>query len=239
MSFVTKPAFFLAAAAAIAFGPALASAQEEPKVRITFGGGITAGAIDSEPTLNVSAGYRFSKHFSFDVEVAGADAAADRVDFFPMTAGNVTSVSQVRVGSFITGGRGGQMFQNGALVVPGLENYRIDSDGTTVLTTVGFRYGLPSSDARFRPYVSGGMGISITEEDFSLRILAADSRNRGSAPTTLVDDSTTHTGLALSGGVGASVRVWKQLSVGVDARYYRLDRDRNLGTFGGSISYGF
>jgi opacity protein-like surface antigen len=239
MSFVTKSAFFLAAAAAIAFVPAVASAQEEPKVRITFGAGITAGAIDSEPTLNVSAGYRFSKHFSFDVEVAGADAAADRFDIFPMTVGNVTSLSQVRVGSFTTGGRGGQLFQGGTVVVPGLENYRIDSDGSTVLTTIGFRYGLPTSDARFRPYVSGGMGVSITEETFSIGGITADVRNRTSFPTDFVNDSNTHTGLALSGGVGASVRVWQQLSVGVDARYYRLDRDRNLGTFGGSISYGF
>jgi len=240
MSFVTKPAIFLAAAAAIAFAPGTARAQqEEPKLRLTLGGGVTAGAIDSEPTLNLSAGYRFSKRFSFDVEVAGADAAADRFNFLPMTIGNITPATQVRVGSLNTGRRGGVSIPSAAFVLPGAENFRVNTDGSTVLTTVGFRYGLPTSDARFRPYVSGGMGVSITEETFSIGGLAADLRNRTSFPTDFVNDSTTHTGLALSGGVGASVRVFKQLSVGVDARYYRLDRDRNLGTFGGSISYGF
>ncbi|MEO8679918.1 MAG: outer membrane beta-barrel protein [Vicinamibacterales bacterium] len=237
MSFVTKPALFLAAAAAIAFAPRAASAQE-PKVRVTLGGGVTAGAIDSEPTLNLSAGYRFSNRFSFDVEVAGASAPADRFDIFPMIAGNVAMPSNVRVGSIMMGGRGGTLFPSGGIVLPGIENYRINNDGSTLLTTVGFRYNLPSSEARFRPYVSGGMGVSITEENFSMG-LRADARNPNMPTTNLIDASTTHTGMALTGGVGASVRVFKQLSVGVDARYYRLDRGRNLGTFGGSVGYAF
>ncbi len=240
MSFVTKPAVILAAAAAIMLAPGTARAQE-PKVRITFGGGVAAGAIDGEPTFNLSAGYRFSERFSFDVEVAGADAAADRFGMVPMTLDGAQTTTNLRMGTFTIGGRGGASFPNVNVGPgqPGLQDYRINNEGSTVLTTIGFRYGLPSSNERFRPYVSGGMGISITEENFSVGILAPDTRNRTTANTNIIDASNTHTGMALSGGVGASLRVFKQLSVGVDARYYRLDRGRNLGTFGGSISYGF
>ena len=37
----------------------------------------------------------------------------------------------------------------------------------------------------------------------------------------------------------ASFRVFQALSLDLDAKYYRLDRGRSLGTFGGGVSYRF
>jgi hypothetical protein len=53
------------------------------------------------------------------------------------------------------------------------------------------------------------------------------------------DDAFSHTGMMASAGVGASLRVFKSLSVDLNARYFRLDRSRNLGSFGGGVSYRF
>jgi opacity protein-like surface antigen len=244
MSFVTKPVICLAASAAVVFASGTARAQE-PKVRISAGVGVTAGAIDSEPALQVSAGYRFSNRFSFEAEVTGADSAADRFSILPFSTGNTAISTSARVGSITSVGRG-ENIGRGGVVLPNIGvttfpalPYPIISEGSTVLTTVGFRYHIPSSDTRFRPYVSGGLGVSITDEHFTFGFLAADVRGGPPPNTNLFDESNTHTGVAATAGVGASVRVFKQLSVGVDARYYRLDRSRNLGTFGGSVSYGF
>lgn len=238
MSFVTKPVIFLAASAAIVFAPGTARAQE-PKVRVSVGAGVTAGAIDGEPALQISAGYRFSNRFSFEAEVTGADSSASGFNILQTSLGNGVPSTSVRGGNITSVGRSGTVLPNiGITTFPALP-YRIANDGSTVLTTVGFRYHVPSSDARFRPYVSGGLGVSITDQNFSLAAVTTDARNVTSVSTNFIDVSNDHTGMAASAGVGASVRVFKQLSVGVDARYYRLDRSRNLGTFGGSISYGF
>lgn len=243
MAFVTKSAIILAAAAVIAFVPVVAHAQEDPKFRVSLGAGVTAGAIDGEATGNVSFGYRFSKMFSFDVEATGADGGEDRFDVLPIAAGGITTTTlgNIGVGNIgrVTNGRGGALFPGIAFPTePG--DFRVGSSSSTALTTVGIRYHIPATGTRFRPYVSGGMGVSFTENDFTVGILTTDTRNRtNSSNANTIDDSTTHTGIALTGGLGASLRVWKQLSFGVDARYYRLDRGRNLGTFGGNISYAF
>ena len=245
MSFVTKPALILAAVAAITFIPSLARAQDDPKVRVTLGAGVTAGSLDAQATGNLSVGYRFSKRFSFDVDVAGADGAADRFSMHALNLGGVQTTTMASIGNFINGGRGGAAFPNiniggiGNIGVGG-GNLSLGNGGSTTMTTVGFRYHIPSSDTRFRPYVGVGVGLSITNENFSVGILSTDPRNRNTPTTTkIVDQSTTHTGFAADGAMGASVRVFKQLSLGVDARYYLLDRGRNFGTFGGSVSYGF
>jgi hypothetical protein len=45
--------------------------------------------------------------------------------------------------------------------------------------------------------------------------------------------------VAGSAGAGASLRLFRGLFVDVDARYFRLDRDRNLARLGGGVSYRF
>jgi hypothetical protein len=219
MRIATNLSFLLIALTIGLASPAFAQ-RDDPKVRLTVGGGVTAGAIDGEGALNVSAGYRFSKLFSFDVEVVGIDGGAGDDLVRPFNLSDI------------------------GLNLPGLNGFTfptgtvIDTEGNTVLSTVGFRFEFPTAEERFRPYVSGGLGMAHTSQDFDVRILAADTRNRATiSPTSLFSDD--HTGVAVGGGVGAMVRVWKGLSLGVDARYYRLDRGRNLGTFGGSVSYGF
>ena len=74
---MAKLTFFLAAVAAFVVTPAFAQTDGQ-NVRVSFGAGVTAGAISGEAMIGGSVGYRFSKHFSFDVEVAGSGEPADR-----------------------------------------------------------------------------------------------------------------------------------------------------------------
>jgi hypothetical protein len=39
--------------------------------------------------------------------------------------------------------------------------------------------------------------------------------------------------------MGASLRVFKELWIDLNARFYLMDRDRQMGTFGGGVSYRF
>jgi len=218
MSMLTKPAVCLAIAVFFALAPP-AQAQE-PKVRLTFGVGATAGAIDGEAAFSLSAGYRFSKLFSFDVETIAIDGSDNDVAIGPLNLGGLSPTL--------------------ARAIPDLGglNLSVSNDGNTILATMGFRFEFPTNESRFHPYASGGMGLARTENNYDVRILSTGGRTQTTLPT-LFDDGSAHTGLAVGGGVGAQIRVWKGLSVGGDARYYRLDRGRNLGTFGGGVSYGF
>jgi opacity protein-like surface antigen len=115
--------------------------------------------------------------------------------------------------------------------------------GSTGLATFGLRYDLPSQVGRFQPYVTGGIGIACTETSVfaprSIGIIAGPGFNAPLRPEADGNVDVTHTGLASSAGVGASVRIFKQLSADLDARYFRLDHGRNLGRFGGGLSYRF
>jgi opacity protein-like surface antigen len=79
---------------------------------------------------------------------------------------------------------------------------------------------------RFRPYLSGGLGLNTTDQD--LRI-----------DTFGVNASTSRTGFAFDGGAGASIRVWGQLWADMDAKYFRLSGDRDIMRLGGGVSYRF
>lgn len=124
-------------------------------------------------------------------------------------------------------------------------------DGQTMIGTVGFRYELPVQQGRLRPYVGGGLGLARTEENFKvsgrgLTQAFSDVMSRtgmtagsGSLDHYFLSDSVWHTGMAASAGIGASVRVFRELSVDIDARYFRLDRSRNVTRLGGGVSYRF
>ena len=209
--------------------PALSHAQDQ-NFRVSFGAGATAGAIDGELSLGGSFGYRFSKFFSFDVDVVGAFGAADRFDERLLAASDGRELGIGRVGSLI--GRRNRVFDFGQnlpiLTFP--TNLRVETDGHTLLSTAGIRFLIPSRSDRFQPYVSGGFGVSRTEETFQFSNII---------PGLDFDDSTSHVGLVGTAGIGASFRVVKALSLDLDAKYYRLDRSRSLGTFGGGVSYRF
>lgn len=232
--------------------PALAHAQEQ-RLRVSFGGATTAGTLDSQPAIAASVGYRFANRLSFDVEVTAADGAADRFSSVPLFGRSAAGRAGIfRGGMMPAGSRQGVEARTPAAgasagVLPigafSPRDLRIDRDGSTALATFGFRYELPSQVMRFMPYLSGGIGIARTEESFSVSlspgIAARPGMNATARPIVDIDDTSSHTGLATSAGVGASIRIFRQLSADLDVRYFRLDRGRNLGRFGGGLSYRF
>jgi opacity protein-like surface antigen len=223
--------------------PALAHAQD-PNVRVSFGAGVTAGAIDGEASLGGSVGYRFSKYLSFDVEVVGALGAADRFGDRMFDLGNDRGLGMGQIGSLMERARGGSLrVAQNIPNLPNAINLRVDNDGSTLLSTAGVRFLIPARGDRFQPYVSGGFGVSRTEETFRISTGSLSMPGRpgggGSMPGLDVDESISHVGLVGTAGIGASFRVFKALSLDLDAKYYRLDRGRNLGTFGGGVSYRF
>ena len=88
------------------FVPAQAHAQDQ-RLRVSFGGATTAGAIDSQPAIALSVGYRFSDRFSFDVEITGVDAAADRFSDFRFLGQSAAPAGVVRLGSMMADSRRG------------------------------------------------------------------------------------------------------------------------------------
>jgi hypothetical protein len=82
-----------------------------------------------------------------------------------------------------------------------------------------------------RLYIAPLPRLVRIEPERRLNLLEAPARRHE------IDES--HTGPATGAGIGASIRVYKELSVDIDARYVRLDRDQNLGRFGGGVSYRF
>jgi Outer membrane protein beta-barrel domain len=221
--------------------PTLAHAQDQD-FRISFGAGATAGAIDGELSLGGSFGYRFSKLFSFDVDLIGALGAADRFDNRVFDLGGDRGFGSGRMGSLMQRARGGTF--NPGQNLPNLPNpidLRVENDGHTLISTAGIRLLIPARGDRFQPYVSGGFGLSRTEESFRLSTEALNLPGRpgNTIPALDLDESTSHVGLVGTAGIGASFRVFKAMSLDLDAKYYRLDRGRNLGTFGGGVSYRF
>ena len=96
--------------------------------------------------------------------------------------------------------------------------------------TLGIRYELPVQTERFRPYVAGGLGINNTDQEFEFDATAF---------TPAIDASASHTGPAFNAGAGASVRLAGQFWADVDARYFRLSRDRDIMRLGGGVSFRF
>jgi hypothetical protein len=152
------------------------------------------------------------------------------------------------VGRLLPIGRGGLV-----PLVPSIFPIPIEggiTDGSTMLMTAGFRYEIPFQGTRFRPYVNAGIGVSRTEQEFDIRIASTTitSVGRSNVSSTItasssifpeIDDEITHTGIMGSAGVGASLRVFRELSIDLNARFFLLDRDRQLGSFGGGVSYRF
>jgi len=83
---------------------------------------------------------------------------------------------------------------------------------------------------RFRPYVAGGLGINNTHQELTLGRTAF---------TPAFDESMSHTGYAFSAGAGASVRLFSGVWADVDAKYFRLSRERDVMRLGGGVSVRF
>jgi opacity protein-like surface antigen len=213
-----------------------ATAQDE-RVRLSVGTAATTGAGDNL-AWTASVGYRFLQRFSFEIDFTATESSGG--DFVrPLAAIGGPGGGIVRGGVVTRGGPGlpggpmdrirGQGFDRIAIFPP----TPVRSDGDLALVTAGFRYELPVQGDRLRPYVGGGLGIARTDQELVRPLLARPGVDISAA------DSLVRTGIAASAGAGASLRVFGGLFADVDARYFRLDRDRDLTRLGGGVSYRF
>lgn len=235
-----KPFLAVAALGVLLASPAFAQSDDN-RIRLSFGAGVTAGGNDGELSLSGSAGYRFAKHFSFEVEFTSAEDGDGRFDEPFRRLNGTTGSGTLPAGTnFVLQNVG--RFESIASIFPIPIEGGID--GSTLMMTAGFRYEFPVESTRFRPYLSGGLGVARTEQEINIS-LAPTPPPAGRASTTVssslsdIDEEFSHTGVMASAGVGASLRVYKELAIDLNARYFRLDRGRNLGSFGGGVSYRF
>ena len=239
MSRIKIPAPLVALIAFILFAPVLAQAQDQ-RFRVSFAPAVATVGGDAELALQGTFGYRFSEHFWFEGDLTWIDAAAGGfLDWNFAFDGRVANASDLagmvrrRTGMF---GRG----LPGGIRVPTLPNIpngpigigllRASAGGSTMIGTLGIRYELPVQTERFRPYVAGGLGINNTDQEFEFSATAF---------TPAIDASASHTGHAFNVGAGASVRVAGPFWADVDARYFRLSRDREIMRLGGGVSFRF
>jgi len=234
MKFLPQSLIIAAFLAGVTSTPAAAQATEE-RITLTFTPALATVGGDSELALSGSAGYRFTEHLSFEGDFTWIDGAAgggrDRVfalgDAQLTTRGvnDILSRTTARFGAVNT-----RNFPNIPNFPIPIEGFRASNNGTTLIGTLGVRYEPTVQTARFRPYVSGGLGVSHAEQEFLVSI--------GTAART-VDESISHSGFAFSAGGGANVRLFSSLWAGADAKYFRLSRDRNIIRFGGGIGFRF
>jgi opacity protein-like surface antigen len=215
-------------------------AQDE-RLRLSIGTAATTGA-DDNLALTASVGYRFLERLSFEVDFTATESSGSD---FVRPLGTVADFGDGAVrGGLVTrerlGPQGGltDLMRGEVLdriaIFPPVPSARGNVD--IALITAGFRYELPVQGGRLRPYVGGGLGIARTSEEFAVvRPLLLP----GAGGVGIGGESIVRTGVAGSAGAGASLRLFRGLFVDVDARYFRLDRDRNLARLGGGVSYRF
>jgi opacity protein-like surface antigen len=245
MSGDSKSAAFVASIVLAVMAPAIAQAQDQ-RLRMAFAPAAATVSGGAELALGGSFGYRFSERFWFEGDLTWIDAASgafgdplaqfngrDRVvTQFTNPSGPVV-VSPVPPGSIgvPTSPIGPGTFPSAlptVLTVTGPLD--VSTGGSTTVGTIGIRYDLPVETARFRPYVAGGLGLNHTRQHL---------RFGGTLLPGPVDQSFSHTGYAFNAGAGAGVRVFRQLWVDVDAKYFRLTRDRDVMRLGGGVSVVF
>lgn len=228
-AFVTRP--LLALLAAVCLLPTTASAQDQ-RFRVSLGAAAAAATGDADTAVNGSVGYRFSERLWFEADITGLDRPLDQFGVYPfLTPERLAGTARVgrefarQSSAFIPlSGLGNTV----SVPVPIGLSIPTTVEGHTVIGTLGLRYELPVQGGRLRPYLAAGLGLARTEQEFEVRILGGN-----------FDDTVSDTGYAASAGVGASLRVVKQVSLDVDARYFRLSRERNLMRMGGGLSIRF
>ena len=235
MTIVTK-APMMALVTFILLAPSTAQAQDE-RFRVNFNSAGATVSGDAELALGGTFGSRFSEHFWFEGDFTWIDAAAggftDRVlDFDGRMDGmrTLTDWMASRSGMFGSARFRIPGFPNLPDFPSGIGQLRASTDGKTLIGTLGLRYELPVQTERFRPYLAGGLGINNTDQEFRLEPTAL---------TPEIDESVSHTGYAFNAGAGASVRLFSQLWADVDAKYFRLSRERNIMRLGGGVSVRF
>ena len=232
MSTVRKAAPMAALIAVLMLVPVSAGAQDQ-RFRASFAPSVAAVGSEAELALTGTFGYRFSEHFWFEGEIAWLDGFAGGFrnrDFdFGLPALDVSSLADIlrrgggTFGPSVIGPRGLPSLPIFPIYPPSLS---ATTDGSTIIGTIGVRYEMPVQTARFRPYLSGGLGINNTDQELRIEPFG-------------IDASASRSGYAFSGGAGASVRVAGGLWADVDAKYFRLSDDRDVMRLGGGVSFRF
>ena len=193
-------------------------ARAQPATGAIAGGTVGVAAIDSSTDLSVSgsAGYRFNRVFGLGIELTSVPTlSGDSNVYLPYRAED-------------NGGAGGRV---------------------TIFTT-NVRLEIPTTTPRVVPYAVVGGGVANVKERvdvvIGVGILVPATQP---APIPLMypppDFRQTFlfstTNLALTVGGGVSFLAGGHVSVDVDLRYLRLmgEADRNVGRFGGGVSYRF
>jgi opacity protein-like surface antigen len=218
--------------AALLAGVTPAAAQEPERITVNFTPAFATVGGDTELALAGSAGYRFTEHLSFEGDFTWIDSAAggDRgrvfalgdIEFTPRNVSDMLSRTSARFGSF-------NLRNLPNFPIP-IEGFNVSTDGQTLIGTLGVRYEPAVQTARFRPYVSGGLGFNHTEQELSVEMTTV---------TRAFDESISHSGFAFSAGGGASIRLFSSIWANADAKYFRLSRDRNVIRFGGGVGLRF
>jgi hypothetical protein len=217
--------------------PSVAHAQDE-RLRVSFSPALATVSGDAELALGGTVGYRVSKNLWFEGELTWIDAGAGVLNRDIRFGGASTSlpglIEVVRGGAVRFGG--GMLPTTRGLPIPllptfpGIGDVRASIDGSTLIGTMGVRWEFPVETVRFRPYVSGGIGLNYTDQRFRLSL---------PRPLPEIDESLGQVGHAFSAGTGVSIRVAGQLWADVDAKYFQLSNDRNVVRFGGGVAYRF
>jgi opacity protein-like surface antigen len=209
---------------------------QTPRFRAAITPAVTTTSGDAEFALGGTFGYSFSERFSFEGDFTWIDAAAGgfrsrAFDFIGRGGiGGLDDLLSRQIGIFGRRGVRPLNFANLPNLPGNIGTVRGSTDGRTLIGTIGMRYELPVSSGRLRPYVSGGLGLDNTDQQLHIQPFATTSQ---------FDGSVSHTGMAFSGGVGASVRLFSQLSADVDAKYFRLSGEQNVMRLGGGMSVRF
>ena len=244
MKFVTKSGLIALVMAAVAATQAAAQAPEQ-RITISFTPAFATVGGDTEAALAGSLGYRFTEHLSFEGDFTWIDAAAGGVRDrrFALGSGEVTTAIVSDVLGRASGMFGGNTRGNSPLpsfnlrgipnlpIQPiGIGGFSASADGQTMIGTLGVRYEPTVQTTRFRPYVSGGLGLNHTDQEFTVE---------STAMTGVFDESISHSGFALSAGGGANIRLFSSLWANADAKYFRLSRDRSIMRLGGGVGFRF
>jgi opacity protein-like surface antigen len=231
MKSLAKSIVFALMWTAVTAGPAAAQTSEE-RIIVNFTPAFATVGGDTELALAGSSGYRFTDHLWFEGDFTWIDAAAggDRDRVFPLGITPLTARGVNDMLSRTTARFGSFNLRNLPNFPIPVEGFSVSTDGQTMIGTLGVRYEPAVQTARFRPYVSGGLGLNHTEQELMVSIGTA-ARD--------VSESISHSGFAFSAGGGASIRLFSSLWANADAKYFRLSRDRNVIRFGGGVGVRF
>lgn len=213
--------------------PVVASADEGPIASVTVSG----ANIEAGTSIAVAGAvtYKFNSALGLGIELTS----------IPSLTPETPAVPQVRLERPST-----SIFP--PPVITPIVRYT-GSGGRATIFTTNVRLEIPTTTTRVIPFVTAGGGLANVRDELELRVDFPEViiQSFGAVPSTAplrpirssmsqkIRQSTTD--LALTLGGGASIRATEHLWFDADLRYFSLmgARDRNVGRFGGGVSYRF